>query len=149
MSRQYIIFPRCASICTHFSLHIINTTRHTISVISKLSSRTLKESEARNMDVDAVLTLSLVSTTFHHVVMEIIANPFWMSSSASETPFFYFGSSNKHKPVKVSLENKGPLLSFGPPHFISPSKPNSNTINILKPPLSHNSIKNSKSFHQK
>lgn len=44
-------------------------------------------------------------------------------------------SSNKHKPVKVSLENKGPLVPFGPLHFILPSKPNSNTINILNHPL--------------
>lgn len=93
-----------------------------------------------------------VSVFLHHILSHIHGNSdetiLDVQLQNTFLLFFSSASSNKHKPVKVSLENKGLMVSFGPPHFILPSKPNSNTINILNNP-SQNSIWNSKRFSQK
>lgn len=72
----------------------------------------------------------------------------WKSSSASASPFSPYSrsvSSNKHEPVKVSLENKEPQVSFDPPHSISVSKPPL----TLKSSLFQQSFRDQNRFHPK
>lgn len=145
-------FPKCAIIaCTHFIPLSINNTNSPQFLLSVNLPCELWRSQWAYWPIIWIwLLYSLlipVSTILCHMVMDIITNPFWMPSLDSEPLFLYFSSasSNNHKPVKVSLENKEPLVSFGPPHFILPSKP---PLTFYFHP-SHNSIRNSKRFFQK
>lgn len=61
------------------------------------------------------------------------------------SPYSGSVSSNKHEPVKVSLENKGPQVSFDPPHSISVSNP---TLTLKSSPFQH-SFRDQNRFYPK